>query len=187
MRIWVGEVAAVQADLFDLEVDCQAHRVRDGRVEVDVTKWLGTACKTPDTAGVPKIDLDHVFGVILTEGGAGRLAAAFIKLFDVATPTLVASDVMRGNDNAATVSQVNAEVSDVLKNDTVTLPGQTAPPLAPTFEQMIAWLYKNFRNRKTQTSTLWSLMADNETTVDAKATISDAASLSTNEEIVSGP
>ena len=70
--------------------------------EVDVTKWLGTACKAPTTAGVPKIDLDHVFGVILTEGGAGRLAAAFIKLFDVATPTLVASDVMRGTDSANT-------------------------------------------------------------------------------------
>ena len=99
------------------------------------------------------------------------MAAAFIKLFDVATPTLVASDVMRGNDNAATASQVNAEGSDDLKTDTVTLPGQTEPHLTPTFEQMIAWLYKVLRNRKTQTSALWSLMADNETTVDAKTTI----------------
>ncbi len=49
--------------------------------------------------GISKVDLTHLMGTILTEGGAGRLAAAFIKLLDVATPTLVASDVMRGTDN----------------------------------------------------------------------------------------
>ena len=46
-------------------------------------------------------DLTHIMGTILTEGGAGRLAAAFIKLLDVATPNLVASDAMRGTDLAA--------------------------------------------------------------------------------------
>ena len=49
-----------------------------------------------------EVDITHVMGTILTEGGAGRLAAAFIKLFDVATPTLVASSVMRGTDGANT-------------------------------------------------------------------------------------
>ncbi len=53
-------------------------------------------------AGVPEVDITHIMGTILTEGGAGRLAAAFIKLLDVATPTLVASDVMRGTDSANT-------------------------------------------------------------------------------------
>lgn len=156
-------------------------------IEADVVKWLGTACKTPATAGVPKIDLDHLFGVLLTEGGAGRLKAAFTKLFDVATPTLVASDVMRGTNSAATPAQVNTEVSDVLKTDTVTLPGQTAPPLAPTFEEMISWLYKVLRNRKTQTSTQWSLLADDESTVDAKAVVSDNGTTAIKEEILTGP
>jgi len=48
-------------------------------------------------------DITHVMGTILTEGGAGRLAAAIIKLFDVASPLLVASDVMRGTNSANTV------------------------------------------------------------------------------------
>ncbi len=48
-------------------------------------------------------DTIEIMGTVLTEGGAGRLSAAFIKLFDVATPTLVASDVMRGTDGANTV------------------------------------------------------------------------------------
>jgi len=38
----------------------------------------------------------------LTETSAGYLTAAFKKLFDVASPTLVASDVMRGTDSAST-------------------------------------------------------------------------------------
>lgn len=47
-------------------------------------------------------DLTHVMGTILTETVSGRLAAAIIKLFDVVTPLLVASDVMRGTDSANT-------------------------------------------------------------------------------------
>ena len=83
--------------------------------------------------------------------------------------------------------KVNVEVVDVLKTDTVTLPGQEAPPLAPTFEEMVAWLYKTLRNRKDATATLWQLFADDETTVDAKATVSDAGGLTTKQEIISGP
>lgn len=49
-----------------------------------------------------EVDLTHIMGTILTEGGAGRLAAAFIKFLDVATPALVASAVMRGTDSANT-------------------------------------------------------------------------------------
>ena len=82
---------------------------------------------------------------------------------------------------------INAEVLDVSNVDTVTLPGQVAPPLAPTERQMMAWLYKTLRNRKTQNSTDWKLFADNETTVDAKATVSDVAGLATKQEIVAGP
>lgn len=79
-----------------------------GIPDVNVRKWLDTDCATPTVAGVPETDLTHVMGTILTEGGAGRLAAAIVKLFDVATPTLVASDVMRGTDSAALASVVGA-------------------------------------------------------------------------------
>ena len=47
-------------------------------------------------------DLIYIHGSALTET-AGQLAAAFKKLFDVATPVLVASDVMVGTDGANTV------------------------------------------------------------------------------------
>ncbi len=87
----------------------------------------------------------------------------------------------------ATPDQVNEQVSDVLKTDTVTLPGQVAPPLAPTFEEMIAWLYKVLRNKKEQTDTLWSLYNDAGDVVDAKATVDDDDITGTKEEIEAGP
>ena len=47
------------------------------------------------------VDLNKILGTTLTETVGGYLTAAFKKLFDVATPVLVASDVMRGTDSAA--------------------------------------------------------------------------------------
>ena len=52
-------------------------------------------------------NLTYIMDTILTEGGSGRLAAALIKLLDVATPALVASDVMRGTDSAPTKTQMD--------------------------------------------------------------------------------
>lgn len=92
-----------------------------------------------------------------------------------------------GGMSATMKGQVNTEVLDVMNTDTITLPGQGAPPLAPTHRQAIGWLYKAFRNRKKQDATSWLLYADNQTTVDAKATISDDATDAIKQEIVSGP
>lgn len=89
--------------------------------------------------------------------------------------------------NDLSAAQVNAEVLDVMNVDTITLPGQVAPPLTPTHREAIGHLYKAYRNRKTQTATQWSLMADDETTVDQKATVSDDATTAIKQEIVAGP
>jgi len=89
------------------------------------------------------------------------------------------------NRNSGVVPAV--DVTQVNGSTTITLPGQVAPPLAPTPAQLLGWLYKVFRNRKTQTATQWSLMADDETTVDAKAVVSDNGSLATKEEVITGP
>ena len=90
-------------------------------------------------------------------------------------------------DVGLTAANINTEVADVLKVDTVTLPGQIAPPLAPTMQQILGHLFKSYRNRKTGTATEWSLMADDETTVDQKATVSDDGITTVKQEIVAGP
>lgn len=51
--------------------------------------------------GAVDAKITYIMDTILTETAGGRLAAAFIKLFDVVTPLLVASDVMRGTNDAA--------------------------------------------------------------------------------------
>ncbi len=106
----------------------------DGSGRVDVGEWLGTTVATPTIGGVPEVDLTYIMGVILAEGGAGRLAAAFNKLFDVATPVLVASDVMVGTDGAntttpPTVTEIQAEMEEngasILDSIFDVLPGST--------------------------------------------------------------
>ena len=97
----------------------------------------------------------------------------------------LSSEITALNDLSA--ANVNSEVVDVMDTDTITLPGQGAPPLSPTRTGMLAWLYKAFRNRKRESSTLWELYADDEATVDSKATTSDDGSIAIKQEIVSGP
>ena len=91
-------VATVDGDQGGI---CYSFKAYDQR-KANVIQWLSQACAAVTVNGVPEVDLTHVMGTILTEGGAGRLAAAFIKLFDVVTPVLLASDVMRGTDGANT-------------------------------------------------------------------------------------
>ena len=92
-----------------------------------------------------------------------------------------------GGMSAGMTAEVNAEVVDVLTVDTMALPGQAAPSNTPTIEEAISWLYKAFRNRKTQTATQWNLYNDAQDTIDSKATVSDDATTAIKQEIVSGP
>ncbi len=78
-----------------------------GSVTADVT--TDSASRTASKAGAAdvagaEVDVTEIHGSALTESVGGRLAAAFVKLFDVATPLLVASDVMVGTDGANTTT-----------------------------------------------------------------------------------
>lgn len=66
-------------------------------------------------------------------------------------------------------------------------PGQGAPPVNPDLATKIDYLYKAWRNRSTQTATTYSLYADNGTTVDQKATVSDDGTTYVKGEIATGP
>ena len=112
-------------------------------------------------------------------------AEADTALSDYDAPTKAEMDTAHAL--LATPAQVNTEVADVIKVDTITLPGQVAPPLAPTIEEAIAWPYKIARNEKDQSATLWQLKADDGSTVDAKSTVSESGGVVTKEKIVVGP
>lgn len=99
----------------------------------------------------------------------------------------VGADISADIAATATPADVNAQVLDVLNIDTFALPGQEAPPLAPTLVECATWLYKVFRNETDQTATLWQLKADDGSTVDARAVVSDDATTATKEKVGSGP
>ena len=100
---------------------------------------------------------------------------------------LTASNLDATISSRATPAQVNTEVVDALNVDTYAEPAQGAPAATATLAAKINYLYKAWRNKKTQTSTTFSLFADDATTVDQKATVSDDATTATIGEIATGP
>ncbi len=84
-------------------------------------------------------------------------------------------------------TEVNAEVADVIDTDTSGEPAQGAPAATASLRKKLDWLYKVFRNKKTQTATDWKLYDDAGTTVDSKATVSADGTTATKEEVVTGP
>lgn len=84
-------------------------------------------------------------------------------------------------------ADVNTEAVDVLNVDTYAEPGQANPAATASLVSKIGYLYKAWRNKKTQTSTTWSLYADDTTTVDQKSTVSDDGTTATRGEVATGP
>ncbi len=120
------------------------------------------------------------------------------------------SDVLTAvNSNALGISanltavNSNATALGIVKSDTVVIrsdtlatlallddarsePGQGAPPVNPDAMTKIDYLYKNWRNRKTQTEDTWTLFADDATTTDQKATVSDDDTTGEKGEVATG-
>lgn len=82
---------------------------------------------------------------------------------------------------------VNAEVVDALATDTQSLPGQAAPPNTPTIVECLTWLYKAFRNKKTNDGSVTSLFDDAGSVVDSKQTTSESSGTVTKGEWETGP
>lgn len=135
------------------------------------------ASVSADVADVPTV----------SEFNARTIVAANYALeATLGTPAVdVATDI--ANQNDVSPAEVNAEVVDVMEVDTITLPGQEGLTVSPTRTFALAFLYKFFRNRLTQTATEAKLYADNGTTVDQKGTVSDDTVTFDRGELGSGP
>lgn len=92
-----------------------------------------------------------------------------------------------GSLAAQAKADVNAEVVDALATDTYAEPAQGTPAATATLAAKVNYLYKAWRNRSTQTATQYSLYADDATTVDQKAAVSDDATTFSRGEIATGP
>lgn len=90
---------------------------------------------------------------------------------------------------AAILAAVDTEVASILAllDDPRGEPGQGAPPVNPDMATKMDYLYKNWRNKKTNDGITNSYFADDGTTVDQKSSTSSAAGTVTIGEIVAGP
>ena len=88
--------------------------------------------------------------------------------------------------NATALASINAEVVDTLNTDTYAEAGQGNPPATASLVAKIGYLYKNWRNKKEQTATEFSLYNDAGAVVDQKSTVSDDTTTATKGEIVTG-
>ncbi len=116
---WLAPGVAGTPDVNAKQLGGTAQTGRDVGSNVLLSSGSG-AGQLDFTSGVVKSNLAQILGTALTET-AGWLAAGFKKLFNVATPVLVASDVMRGTDGANTtvpdaagVAATPAEVATAL-------------------------------------------------------------------------
>jgi hypothetical protein len=122
-------------------------------------------------------------GGLYTRGtGAGQLSQTANGELGVVT---LSNSV--GALGAQAKSDVNAEVLDVLNVDTFAQPGQGTPAATNTIRLMVAYLFKAWRNKATQTATEYDLYNDDAATVDQKATFADDGTTATRGEIATGP
>ena len=118
---------------------------------------------------------------------AGTLKIRIVKSGYRTYRVIVKVDPPVGFLSAQAKADVNAEVVDTLNVDTYAEPGQENPPSTSTLVKKIGYLFKSWRNRTTQTATQYSLYADNATTIDQKAVVSDAAGTTEKAEVATGP
>lgn len=100
----------------------QIEQEDNGKISINVKQWLRGTIPAVAVTGVPIVDQKYILGTVLTEGGAGRLAAALIKLWDVASPVMTAASVNQTGDSFARLgapagASVSADIAAV-KSDT---------------------------------------------------------------------
>ena len=169
---YVRPLAAAAALTLATQTVTGAHS-DGGFVEVDATNM----------PGIYRLDLSDAvcatgvnFVKIMLKGAVNMVP----KMLDIQLSTF---DL----NTALTAALINAEVVDALNVDTYAEPGQEAPAATTTLVKKIGYLYKAFRNRKTQTATLLNIYADDATTVDQKSTVSDNGTTLDSGEIGTGP
>ena len=206
---WIGTAAATPTVAGVPEVDVThfngvAGTFAAGRPEVNTTHAAGTAWGSgaitaasiaadaiTDAKVAADVTIASVTGAVGSVTGAvgsvtGNVGGNVVGSVGSVTG-LTAANLDATVSSRATPAQVNTEVLDVLTVDTFAEPGQGAPAATTTLAAKINYLFKAWRNKKTQDATDWKLFADDAATVDQKSAVTDAAGTLTRGEIATGP
>lgn len=148
------------------------------------TAEIGTA-----GAGLTNINLpDQTMNITGNLSGSVGSVTGAINTSAGTITTLDALDTAQDSQHSTTQGKVDTAQTDL---DTLTdargEPGQGAPGVSETPLTKLDYLYKAWRNRSTQSATTYSLYADDATTVDHKATVSDNGTTADKGEVATGP
>ncbi len=128
---------------------------------------------------------DAIGAAQFAQGAADKVWSSTARTL-TAFSTALALNVWHVLESAiVTASTIGLKLKDSLAD--VGEPAQGKPPLSASRGVKIDWLFKNFRNKKEQTTNEYRLYDDAGTTVDTKAAVSDAAGVTTKEELATGP
>jgi hypothetical protein len=178
-------VVSVSADIAEVEAETDGIATLNNISAADVwaaaTRILTAGTNIALAKGVGVTGFNDLSGADVRT--AVGLASANL---DTQLGTLATSASIAALNNIST-SQVNAEVVDALATDTYGEPGQGAPAATTSLAAKLNYLFKAWRNKHTQTATEYDLYADDTTTIDQKASVSDNAVTFTRGEVASGP
>ena len=141
---------------------------------------------TPPTAAAIRTEIDSnstQLAAIVTD--TGTTLDGKIDAIDTVVDAIL---VDTGTTLDGKVNTIDTVVDSILAmlDDARTEPGQGAPPVNPDLATKIDYLYKAWRNKKTQTSSETKVFADDGTTIDHKASISDDGTTTTVDEMGTG-
>jgi len=185
---------------FSLAADQGAVTIGTTTTNTDMRGTDSANTTVPDAAGVAptaaeiKTEVEQAgssLALILADSGelqtdwvnGGRLDL-ILDIIAADTTTDIPALIAALNDLSA--ANVNTEVADVLKTDTISEPAQGAPPATPTFEEVMAYLYFKLRNKTETTATGDAVYDDAGTTKLIKSVLSDNGTTFTKGEYISG-
>ena len=137
-------------------------------------------CQVVETAVYDALYANNATG-FNSSGQVALIAATQASIDAIETDTSTTLDT-KINTIDTLLDAITAEVVTAQ-----TLPAAVAPPLAPTVAEMLAHMYKAYRNEQRQTATLWSLYNDAGSAVEQKAVVSSDGTTFTREEVGAGP
>jgi hypothetical protein len=109
-----AELDGIQADTEDIQTRLPAALGANGNIKADVRDWLGTAAATPTTAGIPDVNVFHVYG---NETAASELFALMVEYAGGTITTNIAGN-LSGSVGSVTgaVGSVTGAVGSVTGN-----------------------------------------------------------------------
>lgn len=134
------ECIVFEEDIYDALYGSGANAF-DSNGRVDVAKWLGTACATPTTAGVPEVDVTHVAGSaedIATETKQDTIDTVvdgIAAALGVMTDAAAAGDPTTGDTAMAYIKQL---INILIGTSGIgTFPAEAAPANAVSLAEVI--------------------------------------------------